>query len=83
MQTITGDASRFRQSDRRLSGTLTVKPTEEEQRLLGSVGVYPDQDAATIAQRWALPLLRAAMPRIRAQQNRLARYGDRPLRGGR
>jgi len=56
---------------------LTLGPTPEEMALLGSTEHFTDTSSAIAAQRWGLPLLRAAMPMIRREQNRLARFGDR------
>lgn len=60
---------------------LRMIPTPEEIALLGSSEHFFDSKAAGEAQLWGLPLLRAAMPLIRRQENRLARFGgDRPQR---
>jgi hypothetical protein len=65
---------------RPLSGlTLTVPPTDEERQVLGPIEGL-DPDTANEAMRWGLALARAAMPKIRRQQNWLARAGDRPNR---
>lgn len=79
----------FHQGDRtpeRREGrsVLTTRPTLDEIALLGRIELYFDSETASEAQRWGLALLRAAKPKIDAQErreNRLAQFGGRRDRG--
>jgi hypothetical protein len=67
--------------DRPVLGLRKSEPVLQNCSLLAGAEHFFSTAQATEAQRWGEPLLRAAMPLIRRQENRLARFGgERPHR---